>query len=447
MASWWIFEVTHYTIVAFIPLVVFPLMGMGVTTADQVAPQYFQDSIMLILGSFILTEALTAVGLTKRLALYTVVWTGEKPQHLLAGAMCLTFALSMFISNTATAAMMTPICSELMANMCEGFRSAPGRSEDERARSLAAANQLAKGLLISIGFTAAIGGTATITGTAPNVLMVSTYDAQFRSEPSAACLQLEFDASECIGPTLDYGTFMVFALPLAVIMLVLTYVLLSLRYVDKTLRIDTTSVQDQINEHPPLSRTQILVVSVICFVVVLWLFRDPGFIGDDSGWSTVFPQPSFISDSTTVWSCMLLLFLIPSEHSDSTILDWPTVSKNINWGVLLLLGGGLALSQGLQDSGATAKIADQIASLDIDPAASLFVIMLAASTLSQVASNTAVSAIFVAILPSLAVTSELDPRFLMVPSIMSCSMSFWLPISNLGNAIAFSSGYFRAWTC
>lgn len=166
IALLWATEALPIAVTALLPIILFPLLG--VVPADRVCRNYFADKIVLFFGGLVVASALEAVSLHRRMALRVLLLFGTRPPWLLLGFMCATAFLSMWMSNTATAAMMMPIAEAVITQL----ENAPGAlttarteavGESERQR---AARGLGKALVLGVAYAANIGGMATLTGCA-----------------------------------------------------------------------------------------------------------------------------------------------------------------------------------------------------------------------------------------------------------------------------------------
>lgn len=173
---------------------------------------------------------------------------------------------------------------------------------------------------------------------------------------------------------MNWGNWLFFALPFALVLLVATFFVLVHRFVDPSLEVDVKPLQNRLLEMGEVSRTQKIVIADFSILFILWLFRDPGFINDDSGWVEIFPsveeEMSFmntttceeivktetlarsnsIGDAVPAMFCALILFFVPSEHSPggkANVLEWKTVERRLNWGSMWLIAGGLGQYQAL----------------------------------------------------------------------------------------------------
>lgn len=138
----------------------------------------------------------------------------------------------------------------------------------------------------------------------------------------------------------------------------------------------------------------------------------------------------------------LLLFLIPGGANRGVrLLDWETAEK-LPWGVLLLFGGGLALSAQFSSSGLTEWIGEVSVGLGALPLI-LIVAVFAAIILflTELTSNTATAATFIPVVGGVALGLQLDPLILTIPVALAATCAFMLPVATPPNAVAYGSGY------
>ena len=195
MAILWATEAIPMAVTALLPLVLFPCLG--VLPADRVSRNYFADKIVLFFGGLIIAAALEAVGLHRRMALRVLLTFGTRPPRLLLGFMCATAFLSMWMSNTATAAMMMPIVEAVILHLeaepppqlADEKELAPAAAEVPPATEVPvahaprhrtsgarrSASELGKALVLGVAYGANIGGMSTLTGTGPNVILAGQF--------------------------------------------------------------------------------------------------------------------------------------------------------------------------------------------------------------------------------------------------------------------------------
>ena len=412
MGCWWLTEAVPIPVTALLPLVLFPLLG--ISTMQEAATPYANEIIFLFMGSFFLAAGMEKWGVHRRFALAVMTRTGTSPRKLLFGFMAATAFVSMWINNTATAAMMLPIALAL-GRM---FQPPP-----DQGRGLGGSYNFGVALMLGIAYASSIGGVATLIGTAPNVLFAAA-------------------ASELLDIEVGFLEWLIVGLPVAATLLPLSWLVLVTLY---PLEEPTGNAGDLLQaERAALgvpSRGERYVTLVFVLTVLAWLTRVPKDLGFVTlpGLTLVFPE---ITDGTIATLAALALFAWPLERRTGTVaLDWETASR-IPWGVLLLFGGGLSLALGMSESGLAAWIGGSVSGLAGAP-----VIVIVGATvalfvfLTEITSNTAVTAMAMPITAGVAVALGLPPAALMAATAISCSMAFMMPAGTPPNAIVFGSGY------
>ena len=418
MAVWWITDAIPLFATSLLPMVLYPLLGLlpGKTTA----PLYVNSTIFLFLGGFLIALAMEKWNLHRRIALFIIRRVGGGPPRIILGFMIAGAFLSMWISNTATAIMMVPIGMAIVLQMEDRF----GRRET---------HDFTLGLMLGIAYACSIGGMATLVGTPPNLAFARIYEISFpQNEPIA------------------FGTWFAMALPIATVMLVAVWLLLTRVFfrVPGHLVVDREIVDQEYAELGPPGFEEKVVLTIFSLTALLWVFRNPLHLGSVTipGWSALLPHPEMIDDGTVALFMALLLFLIPtrSDHAESpAIMDAGGIMR-LPWGIVLLFGGGFALAKGFQVSGLSDLIGRHFASLaGVHPLVMIGLICLVLTFLTEVTSNTATTQMILPILASLAVDMQVNPLLLMVPATLSASCAFMMPIATPPNAIVFGSGRIR----
>lgn len=411
----WITECLPLAVGALLPAVLLP--AAGVASAKDVAPWYFDDILFLFLAGFVLSLALERTRLHERLAWRAVALFGARPRRLVLGMMAATAALSMFVNNTSSTLVMLPVAIALLAR-CEA---------DERER-------LGAPLMLGIAYAATIGGIATPIGTAPNILFLSMFAQRFPAAPAPG-----------------FGAWVVAVLPLAALFLVLCW-LVMVRVVARPGAEASPALAAYAREAavlPPRTPEQTRVLAIFSLVALAWMTRAPADLGFATvpGWSSLLPSAAAakVSDATVALAGMILLFLIPrGGGSRRRLMSWEEC-RALPWGVLLLIGGGLALAKAFERSGLSAAVASGLAGALADRPSVLVVLMVSATLtlLTEIASNTATIAVLLPLLFSSAVAAGIHPMLVALPAVLSVSYGFALPVGTPPNAIVFATGRIR----
>jgi solute carrier family 13 (sodium-dependent dicarboxylate transporter), member 2/3/5 len=183
MAGWWLTEAVDIEATALLPIVTFPLLGIA--PLNKVLAPYAADVIFLFMGGFIIGLAIERWGLDRRIAFCILRLVGARPGAIVGGFMAVTAFLSMWVSNTACAAMMVPIALSvvdlvLYSRIGAGLKESGGIPQDRVPE-----RNFATGLLLCIAYAASIGGIATIIGSPPNGIAVRYIQQTFGKEVSS----------------------------------------------------------------------------------------------------------------------------------------------------------------------------------------------------------------------------------------------------------------------
>jgi sodium-dependent dicarboxylate transporter 2/3/5 len=352
-------------------------IALGIDTAQGAFAPFGQPVVFLILGSLFLAEALRKHGLTRRLALYAIVASKGRFRRLLLGLMLITGMLSMWVLNTATAAVLIPVAITIAQRV---------RREEDARRVLSL-------LILGIAFSSSIGAIATIMGSGENAI-----------------------ASGSLSQVSGFGflDWMKYGLPIVVVLLPLAWFLLlqAIRVPDVT--IDIVPARTEIQRLGGLKGPEREILLVLGFSVLLWI----------SG-STI---ESWLNLPESVLSSAVVAIGAVAILSIEEIIDWNDL-RGVNWGVFFVIGAGLTLGDALGKTGASEWFAAQIApSLDGRPYIVVLVILvLGAFTLTQFMNNVTLGAILTPILITLGAAGGIPPERLLLPVIMSLALAFMLP--------------------
>ena len=408
MASWWMTEALPLAVTALVPLALFP--ALGINTLDGTASAYADPLIFLFLGGFMLAAALERWRLGLRLALGIVRLGGSEPARIVASVMAVTAFLSMWVSNTAAAIVMLPIGLSIIG----GARAANRWLDQRGLKAFAAA------LMLGIAYAASIGGMATLIGTPPNALFAAY-------------------VRDAYGVIVPFGRWLLVGVPVVAILLPLAWLVLTkLAFpVPRTaLGRGEDSAAAGIALPGPPSRGEwmagaVFVLTVLCWIVLPFLRqRWPALELSDSGVAIV---------------AAVLLFVLPVHPRRGVfVLGWRDV-RRLPWNVLILFGGGLALGEAMGRSGLADLVGESVVALGgLPPFVLVIVVSGAVVLLGELASNTAIAALFLPIAGAASVGIGESPLVLALSVALAASIGFMLPVATPPNAIVFGSGLVSA---
>ncbi|WP_114416567.1 SLC13 family permease [Marinospirillum perlucidum] len=376
MIAWlWLTEALHVSVTALlVPLLT---SATGIFTLPESLENFANPIIFLFLGGFALAAGLRQQGLDRWMAAWVMQKAGGELGRAARWLFALTALLSMWISNTATAAMMLPLALGLLS---------PLDAEKYRKTWIY--------VLLGVAFSANIGGIGTLVGSPPNAI-----------------------AASAVG--ISFGQWLLWGLPLVVVLL--PAMDLMLRWSLKPALTAEVSVAE-VEMHWSRRHTGMLFVFLL--TVVLWVFGAPlgQLVGIEKGY-----------DSAVALLALVLL------HTFG-LASWREIEKSADWGVLLLFGGGITLSAALGVSGTGAWLAAVLGGVFTSlPALLILALMLVfALALTEVASNTASAALLIPLFTGM--VPEIDSVVVAVMIAVATSCAFLLPVATPPNAIIFGSG-------
>lgn len=397
MAVWWLTEAISIYATALLPLAVLPLTGAQSIKATSAA--YAHPLIFLFLGGFILALALERWRLHRRFALFILRIVGTEPRRLVGGFMLASAALSMWITNTATTIVMLPIALSVIA-------LEPDSPHKKR---------FALCLLLGIAYAASIGGIGTIVGTTPNMFAVSFLENE-------------------LGYSISFAQWMKIGVPLVVIFIPIIWFLMTRLLLplpkrfsvedDDNSSIDTTS--------EAWNRGAVLTLIIFILTALAWMTR-PLLV--------TWPPLASLSDTGIAIIAALLLFAIPENIREKRFLiDWETAIK-VPWGVLIIMGGGLALAGAIRQNGVAELLAYQLTAIGhVPPLLMTLMIVSLIMFLTELTSNVATTTALIPIVAAIATALGIEPLKLVIPATMAASCAFMLPVATPPNAIVFGSG-------
>ncbi len=410
-----------------LPVVLLPLLGA--VPMDVVVRGYSDPILWLFGGGFVLAQAIEACGLHRRLALLVVRGVGPHPRRLVMGFFLCATVVSLWINNTSVALMLLPIGWALVDRTLEAGLLSP-----------AAARNFGGSIMLAIAYGASIGGTGTPIGTAPNALFFGNYQGLVaQGAPPLSFLQWMV-------------AFLPFTLSLPVVFSwLLTAVLLPL---PRGRLAGGDAMLAEARALGPMTAAERRVAGLFLTAVLLWVTRADVRFGQDEGqvirgWAhwllPVGAKAGFLPDGAVAVGIAITAFLVPAGSDGAPgrrLMDWETARK-LPFDILFMLGAGMALAAAFEPTGLSRAFGALLAPLigTVHPLLLIGLLSFAILLLSEVASNTAVAALFLPILKQGAIAANMDPRVLMLPATLAASCGFMLPIATPPNTIVFASGH------
>ncbi|TCP02390.1 DASS family sodium-coupled anion symporter [Uruburuella suis] len=381
VAILWFTEAVHITVTALMVPVLAAVIGIPEMNVKTALSGFADPIIYIFFGGFALATALHMQRLDRKIALWLISLSRGNMKIAVLAIFGVTAFLSMWISNTATAAMMLPLALGMMDHLDR---------EKERKTFVF--------VLLGIAYCASIGGLGTIVGSPPNAI-------------AAKALELDF-----VG-------WMKMGLPM--MLLILPLMLLSLYIILRPNLSERVEVKE---EHIPWTLHRVLAMLIFLCAVVAWI------LGDKI--KTVFG----ITNPDTVVALAAAVAVVVFG-----VTRWKEIARNTDWGVLLLFGGGIALSTLLQKSGASLALGQQLATAFVLAHPLIVILAVAAFIifLTEFTSNTASAALLVPIFASIATQMGLPKEVLVFVIGIGASCAFMLPVATPPNAIVFGTGLIK----
>ncbi|KOO07591.1 SLC13 family permease [Vibrio hepatarius] len=380
VAILWLTEALHVTVTAILVPIMAVLFGVFNT---QTALNNFANSIIfLFLGGFALAAAMHRQGLDKVIADKVLIFAKGKMSVAVFMLFGVTAGLSMWISNTATTAMMLPLVLGVLSKV---------NSESGHKTYVF--------VLLGIAYSASIGGIATVVGSPPNAI-----------------------AAAEVG--LSFTEWMSFGLPTALIMMPMMIAILYF-----VLKPDLNG-QFELNAEPvDWDKGKVVTLAIFAATVICWIFSKPinAMLGGYAKFDTI------------VALCAIVAV------SFARVVHWKDIEKTADWGVLLLFGGGICLSNVLKATGTSVFLANELSDM-ISHLGFFFIVAVIAIFvvfLTEFASNTASAALLIPVFATVAEAFGMSPVVLSVLIAVSASCAFMLPVATPPNAIVFGSGHVK----
>lgn len=388
---------------------------LRVAPAKEVFAPYADPLIFLFIGSFVIARAIFLHGLDRRVAfaVLSMRWIGGRPSRVLLAFGAVTATLSAWMSNTATTAMMFGIGMSILSVMMASGGTGPGIDP-----------RYATGLMLMTSFAASIGGLATPVGTPPNVIGIGFIRGLLKEE-------------------ITFFEWMAIGVPVVILLFICLYGYLNALSPAgvKTLGAGAEVIRRERASLGPWTRGQKSVAIAFAVTAVLWI--TPGLFALAMGeTSPVYKEmQARVPESAAALLGALLLFLLPG-NGGARAITWDEAAK-IDWGVILLYGGGFALGVLSFQTGLAEGVGRGLTGFL--PVHGEFGLLLAsvivAVLVSETTSNTASANMVVPVVISIAVAQGVDPLVPALGATMAASLGFMLPVSTPCNAIVYGSGY------
>ncbi|MCR5132088.1 MAG: DASS family sodium-coupled anion symporter [Prevotella sp.] len=427
VAFWWICEP--------VPIPVTSLLGptlcvvFGVVSVKDAFSAFASPMIFLFMGGFLIAKGMMVNGLDKRIAygIMSMKWVGDSPRRIFLAIGLACMLCSGWISNTATAAMMFPIALGLLEAIRE-MMAANGKHIDLRTY------KYSTGLMLMTAYACSIGGVLTPIGTPPNIIMMGFIR------------ELAPDA-----PQITFFDWMVWGSIAMILYFIVTYFVLQKMFPADVEHIEGAQdfIQERVKGLGKWTRAQ--KNTLIAFIVAVTLWVLPGVLSaiqniapDALDADVVKTYNKYFPEAIAAMIGGLLLFLMPVDKSGKMTLDWKEGVKGVEWGTLLLFGGGLAIGGMVFSTGLSQWIGESLTSMmGGNPSEIVFLTLFAVTSLflSELTSNTAVANLMGPIAIATALSLGFSPIPVCVVMALCTSLAFMLPVSTPPNAIVYASGY------
>lgn len=389
---------------------------------ERAAAPYADPFVFLYLAGFLLALSMERWNLHRRIALHTLLFFGTRPAQLLAGFMAATAAISMWMSNTATTALMLPIALSVANLMADLMRKSRGEDPPDDAGENNTHDPFATSLMLSIAYAATIGGLGTLVGTPTNM-----YLAGFLKDR---------------GVEIDFVAWMAIGVPLMLALLLIMWLLFT-QWLFPTSNEEIPGgrhiLELELADLGPMSRGEITSVAVFLCTALLWMTRVPltewPWLVQHAPWIKVLDDPLIGIAGA------LILFVIPVDlKAGEFALDWKMAHK-LPWDMLLLFGGGLSLAQAITATGLDDFIGVQVNAIGgMPPFVALMAVTAIVVFASEITSNVATNAALLPILFAAAPRLGLPPLQISICCTLAASCSFMLPVATPPNTLVFGTG-------
>ncbi len=382
VAILWFTEAVHITVTALmVPLlaVIFQIPDMS---TKQALANFADPVIYVFFGGFALATALHMQRLDRKIAIWVLSLSRGNMFLSILMIFAVTALLSMWISNTATAAMMLPLAMGLMSHI--------DKEKDRKTYVF---------VLLGIAYCASIGGLGTPVGSPPNAIAVKA-------------LNLEF------AQWMGYG--------IPIMLILLPAMVASLYWVLKPNFKEKVHLTEK--EDIPWTLHRVITVCIFVVTALAWMFGSQ--ISKLTGIKSI--------DSVIALTAAIAVVVLGT-------VSWREIARNTDWGVLMLFGGGISLSVMMQKSGAATALGTGIETIagGTHPLVVIIAVTMLIVFLTEFTSNTASAALLVPVAASIAANMGLPEQVLVLIIGIGASCAFMMPVGTPPNAIVFGTGLIK----
>lgn len=386
--TWWLTSPVPLPVTSLAGLALLPVLGA--MPAGEALALFGNQAVFFVIGVFLVAAALLQTGLSSRLTLLGLRRLSSSEDVLCIGVQVVAWALCAVMVSHAVAAILLPIVLELI-----------------RALDLGPRSRTARRLLLGMAWGTVCGSNLTLLSSARASLALELYGGW------------RLDAGLAADP-IGFAAFSAGAAPVSLVSLLISMVVLRVCFRPEGLDLSPAveRLDERVQALGPIDRRQIAVLVVLGAMIAAMVGFGPSWLG------------------VVALLASGLLFLLQ-------VLKWEDAERYVNWGVILMYGGAIAVGGALHRTGATAWLADRILPEGIGPTATLGLVGLMSAGLTELVSNAAVIAVVLPVAMPLAPETGLDPHALAWAVPIAAGLAFVLPTSTPAMAMVFGTGYLR----
>lgn len=391
MIVWWITEAIPVYATALLPIGLVPLMG--IMPVKDIAAEYMHPIIVLLLGMFMIALAIEKSGVHKKIAFELIAVFGYSPKRIVLGFMLTAALISTVVMSTTVVLILLPVAGIIIASI-------PAVYLKKNFKVV---------LMLSIAYASSIGSVSTLIGSPPNLLYAGTMMELYQH-------RVTFAEWSMVGTPLSFAMLAICGL-----------------YMSSKMGKTNAETVNSIKQALILEKSKIgkitneqKTVLIVLFGVLALMFTAPM-------WQ---PENSFVTNSVIAILGGISLFVLPKTRSES-LMNWAGIER-LPFGLLFLLGGGLALSLSFVESGLADWIASSFSFVAGYPMWAITIILVAMIMfLTNIKSNTATAAIFIPIVGSMAIINGWNPLPILFGITAATSFAFLLPMGTPPNALIY----------